>query len=208
MIIRVPLLHQEPLDVQCLFDFWSTNKKIIKIQELYNPEKVNGAVVAIPLEAVEDFNNKDGMEKVMESGPWLILGASLILNIWNQNTILKKDTIKFAPVWVKLHHVPIVSYSEIGLSLITTQLGKLIMLDSYTSNMCLSSWGRNTYARALVEFSTEEELKKSIIIAIPLSNGKGHSFANIDIEYEWDPPRCDTCKVFYHVNVLFRLFRS
>nr|GEW17354.1 hypothetical protein [Tanacetum cinerariifolium] len=147
-----------------------TNKKIIKIHELHNPKKVNGAAVAIPLEAVEE------------------------------NTILKKDTIKFAPVWVKLHHVPIVAYSEIGLSLITTQLGKPIMLDSYTSNMCLSSWGRNTYARALVEFSVEEELKKSIIIAIPLSNEKGHSFANIDIEYEGDPPRCDTCKVFDHVN--------
>nr|GEZ11107.1 hypothetical protein [Tanacetum cinerariifolium] len=211
-----------------------------------NPEKVNGAAVAIPLEAVEEVSsrftntlygyfigkrlafplvenyikntwakfglkriqlhefflfqfNKDGMEKVMESGPWLIRGAPLNLNIWNQNTILKKDTIKFAPVWVKLHHVPIVAYSEIGLSLITTQLGKPIMLDSYTSNMCLSSWVRNTYARAL-EFSAEEELKKSIIIAIPLSNEKSHSFANIDIEYEWDPPRRDTCKVFDHVN--------
>ncbi|GKB44590.1 RNA-directed DNA polymerase, eukaryota, reverse transcriptase zinc-binding domain protein [Tanacetum coccineum] len=37
-----------------------------------------------------------------------------------------------------------------------------------TSNMCLSSWGRNTYARALVEFSAEEELKDSIVIAYPL----------------------------------------
>ncbi|GJS59979.1 reverse transcriptase domain-containing protein [Tanacetum coccineum] len=61
---------------------------------------------------------------------------------------------------------------------VTTQLGKPIMLDSYTSNMCLSSWGRNTYARALVEFSAEEELKDSIVIAIPLSNGKGHTLVN------------------------------
>ncbi|GKF64532.1 zinc knuckle CX2CX4HX4C containing protein, partial [Tanacetum coccineum] len=84
---------------------------------------VDGAAVAIPMEAVEE------------------------------NSELKKDAIKSAPLWVKLHHVPIVAYSEIGLSLITTQLGKPIMLDSYTSNICLSSWGRNTYARALVEFS-------------------------------------------------------
>ncbi|GJX81113.1 reverse transcriptase domain, reverse transcriptase zinc-binding domain protein [Tanacetum coccineum] len=74
------------------------------------------------------------------------------------------------------------------------------MLDSYTSNMCLSSWGRNTYARALVEFSAEEELKDSIVIAIPLSNGKGHTLAKIEVEYEWNPPRCNTCKVFDHVN--------
>ncbi|GJW29170.1 sugar transport protein 13 [Tanacetum coccineum] len=146
------------------------NKKIVKIQELRNPERVDGAAVAIPMEAVEE------------------------------NSELKKDAIKSAPLWVKLHHVPIVAYSEIGLSLITTQLGKPIMLDSYTSNMCLSSWGRNTYARALVEFSAEEELKDSIVIAIPLSNGKGHTLAKIEVEYEWNPPRCNTCKVFDHVN--------
>ncbi|GJS81519.1 hypothetical protein Tco_0748060 [Tanacetum coccineum] len=225
------------------------NKKIVKLQELRNPERVEGAAVAIPMEAVEEvssrfsntlygyfigkrlafplvenyvkntwakfglkrtqlhedffmfqFNTKEGMESVMESGPWLVRGVPLILNIWNQNSDLKKDVIKSAPLWVKLHHVPIVAYSEIGLSLITTQLGKPIMLDSYTSNMCISSWGRNTYARALVEFSAEEELKDSIVIAIPLINGKGHTLAKIDVEYEWNPPRCNTCKVFDHVN--------
>ncbi|GKC37614.1 zinc knuckle CX2CX4HX4C containing protein [Tanacetum coccineum] len=138
------------------------------------------------------------MDSVMESGPWLIRGVPLILNIWTQNTVLKKDVIKHAPLWVKLHHVPIVAYSEIGLSLITTQLGKPITLDSYTSNMCLSSWGRNSYARALIEFSAGEELKDSIVIAIPLSNGKGHTLATIEIEYEWTPPRCNECKVFDH----------
>ncbi|GJW25656.1 zinc knuckle CX2CX4HX4C containing protein [Tanacetum coccineum] len=115
------------------------------------------------------FNTKEGMESVMESGPWLVRGVPLILNIWNQNSELKKDAIKSAPLWVKLHHVPIVAYSEIGLSLITTQLA-------------------------------EEELKDSIVIAIPLSNGKGHTLAKIEVEYEWNPPRCNTCKVFDHVN--------
>nr|GEX31879.1 hypothetical protein [Tanacetum cinerariifolium] len=146
------------------------------------------------------FNTKDGMKSVMESGPWLIWGVPLILNVWNQNTDLEKDIIKVAPLWVKLHHVPIVAYSEVGLGLITTQLGKPIMLDSYTSNMCVSSWGRNTYAQALIEFSAKEDLKDSIVIAIPLRNGKGHSLAKIEIEYEWTPPRCVSCKVFDHTN--------
>ncbi|GKB36749.1 zinc knuckle CX2CX4HX4C containing protein [Tanacetum coccineum] len=87
------------------------------------------------------FENKDGMDKVLEDGPWLIRTVPLILNVWSPNTDLKKAEVKKAPVWIKLHHVPIVAYSEIGLSLITTQLGKPIMLDSYTSSMCLSSWG-------------------------------------------------------------------
>ncbi|GJU94038.1 sugar transport protein 13 [Tanacetum coccineum] len=68
------------------------------------------------------FNTKEGMESVMENGPWLIRFVPLILNIWTPNTDLKKDVITSAPLWVKLHHVPIVAYSEVGLSLIATQL--------------------------------------------------------------------------------------
>ncbi|GJR69256.1 reverse transcriptase domain, reverse transcriptase zinc-binding domain protein [Tanacetum coccineum] len=224
-------------------------KKIVKIKEMRSEERVDGATVAIPLEAIQEvnerftntlygyfignrlafplvenyvkntwakyglkriqmheefflfqFNTREGMESVMENGPWLIRLVPLILNEWTPNTILKKDEIKCAPVWVKMHHVPIVAYSEVGLSLITTQIGKPIMLDSYTSNMCLNSWGRSTYARALIEISADVELQKSMVIAIPLSNKEGHTFATIDIEYEWTPPRCATCKVFDHVN--------
>ncbi|GKF10851.1 zinc knuckle CX2CX4HX4C containing protein, partial [Tanacetum coccineum] len=99
---------------------------------------------------------------------------------------------------VKLYNVPIVAYSEIGLSLITTQLGKPIMLDRYTSNMCVNSWGRNSYARALIEVSAKTTLLDSIIVAIPFPNGKGHSMETIEIEYEWQPPRCETCNIFNH----------
>ncbi|GJW53300.1 retrotransposon protein, putative, ty1-copia subclass [Tanacetum coccineum] len=45
-------------------------------------------------------------------------------------------------VWVKLHGVPITTFSDDGLSVIATKLGNPLMLDSYTSDMCLQSWGR------------------------------------------------------------------
>nr|GEV26842.1 hypothetical protein [Tanacetum cinerariifolium] len=146
------------------------------------------------------FETKEWMESVMENGPWLIRQVPLILNVWTSNTDLKKEEIKFAPIWVKLHHVHIVAYSEVGISLIATQIGKPIMMDSYISNMCLSLWGRSTYARVLVEVSAESDLMESIVVAIPMSNGKGHTFASVDIKYEWKPPRCSTCKIFDHKN--------
>ncbi|GJW34423.1 zinc knuckle CX2CX4HX4C containing protein, partial [Tanacetum coccineum] len=108
--------------------------------------------------------------------------------------------IKKVPMWVKLHHVPIVAYSEVGLSLITTQIGKPIRLDAFTSNMCLQSWGRSAYARALIEVSAEDAPKEELVIAIPLGKDKGHSLATIRIEYEWTPPRCSTCLIFDHTE--------
>ncbi|GKC74742.1 hypothetical protein Tco_1120625, partial [Tanacetum coccineum] len=43
-------------------------------------------------------------------------------------------------------------------------------------------------------------LLDSMVIAIPLGDEMGHSFATIDIEYEWKHPRCSTCKIFDHMN--------
>nr|GEY87459.1 zinc finger, CCHC-type [Tanacetum cinerariifolium] len=40
--------------------------------------------------------------------------------------------------WVKLHDVPLTAFSEDGLSAIATKLSMLLMLDSYTSNMCMN----------------------------------------------------------------------
>nr|GEV58827.1 hypothetical protein [Tanacetum cinerariifolium] len=118
---------------------------IVKIKELRNEVSVNGDAVTIPMEAVESVNAL--------------------------NTILKKDEIKRVPVWVKMHHVPIVAYSD----------------------------GRSAYARALIEIVADVEVK-SLVIAIPVGNKEGHTLATIDIEYEWTPPRCASCCIFDHVS--------
>ena len=76
------------------------------------------------------------------------------------------------------------------MSLITTKIGKPITLDSYTCTMCLNSWGKSTHARALIEVSADKELVESLVIAIPVDRDGNHTFASIDVEYEWNPPRC------------------
>ncbi|GJV40598.1 zinc knuckle CX2CX4HX4C containing protein [Tanacetum coccineum] len=193
-------------------------KQVVRVKELRNSEKVDGAAVAIPIEAVAEvssrfdntlygyfigsrlafplvenyvkntwakyglkriqlheefflfqFDTKEGMESVMEHGPWLIRRMPLMLNVWTPNADLKKDEIKSAPLWVKMHRVPIVA-----------------------------SWGRSTYARVLIEVSADKDLMDSMVVAIPLSSGKGHTFATIEIEYEWRPPRCSVCAIFDH----------
>nr|GEU60577.1 hypothetical protein [Tanacetum cinerariifolium] len=114
------------------------------------------------------FDTREGME----NGPWLIRRVPLILNEWIPNTILKKDEIKHVPVWVKMHHVPIVAYSDIG----------------------------STYARVLIEIPADVDLMDSLVIVIPQCDREGHTFAMIKIEYEWTPPRCASCKIFDHVS--------
>ncbi|GJX70190.1 hypothetical protein Tco_0307361 [Tanacetum coccineum] len=87
---------------------------------------------------------------------------------WNNPNI-------FVSVWVKMHKVPIVAYCEDGLSLIATQVGKPIMLDAFTSEMCADPWGRLGYARALVE------CPKHAIYPKDASNGTNDGFITVNI---------------------------
>lgn len=60
------------------------------------------------------FSSKDGLEHVLQQGPWLIRHSPLILRKWSLNIPLTKNEVTTIPVWVKLHNVPIVAYSEVG----------------------------------------------------------------------------------------------
>ncbi|GJR79370.1 hypothetical protein Tco_0150155 [Tanacetum coccineum] len=144
------------------------------------------------------FTSLSGLEQVLEQGPWLIRNIPIILTKWSPNLALTKDKVTKVPVWVKMHKVPVVAYSEDGLSLIATQIGKPVMLDAFTSTMCADPWGRMGYARALIEVSAEKELKQEVIMAVPEEEGTGHIHVKIQVEYEWKPPLCDECHVFGH----------
>ncbi|GJX65907.1 RNA-directed DNA polymerase, eukaryota, reverse transcriptase zinc-binding domain protein [Tanacetum coccineum] len=93
-----------------------------------------------------------------------------------------------------------VAYSEDGLSLIATQIGKPIMLDDFTSSMCVDSWGRISFAHALIEIHANSELKKEVRMAIPVDDDDGTDYTSevIRVEYEWTTPHCLDCKLFGH----------
>ncbi|GKA13225.1 nucleotide-binding alpha-beta plait domain-containing protein [Tanacetum coccineum] len=51
------------------------------------------------------FDSKEGLDKVLERGPWIIRNSPIILNRWTPNVSLKKNEVTKVPVWVKLHNV-------------------------------------------------------------------------------------------------------
>ncbi|GKB35789.1 hypothetical protein Tco_0880731 [Tanacetum coccineum] len=70
--------------------------------------------------------------------------------------------------------VPVTAFSEDGLSAIATKLGTLLMLDTYTFDMCMQSWGRSSYARAMIKLRADVELKDNIVVAMPKIKGESH----------------------------------
>nr|GEZ42154.1 hypothetical protein [Tanacetum cinerariifolium] len=102
---------------------------------------------------------------------------------------------------VKLHGVPVTAFNEDGLSATATKLGDPLMLDSYTSDICMKSWGRSSYARVMIELQADVEVKDNIIVAMPTITIEVHYTCNVCVGYEKKPPRCSDCKVFRHVHL-------
>ncbi|GKE93091.1 copia protein [Tanacetum coccineum] len=146
------------------------------------------------------FSSMDGLDAMLENGPWFIRNNSLILKKWHLDENLLKEDVSTVPVWVKLHDVPVTAFNEDGLSAIATKLGTPLMLDSYTSDMCMQSWGRSSYARVMIEIRADMKLKDNIIVAMPKITREGHYTCNVRVEYEWKPPRCSSCEVFGHIH--------
>lgn len=125
----------------------------------------------------------------------------LLFKPWTLNTNLLKEDLTNIPVWVKFHDVPLAMFSDDGLSLLATLIGTPKRLDAFTSQMCKESWGRSSFARCMIEVKSDEVLRDSITVEIPLLVGTGSTIEKIRVEYEWKPPRCDKCKVFGHTLV-------
>nr|GFB42251.1 hypothetical protein [Tanacetum cinerariifolium] len=141
-----------------------------------------------------------GLDAMLENGPWFIRNNPFILKKWHQDENLLKEDVSIVPVWIKLHGVPITAFNEDGLSAISTKLGTPLMVDSYTSDMCMQSWGRSSFARVMIELRADVELKDNIIMAMLKITREGHYTCSVCVEYKWKPPKCSSCKVFGHIH--------
>ncbi|GKB51322.1 retrotransposon protein, putative, ty1-copia subclass, partial [Tanacetum coccineum] len=162
----------------------------------YPPLPTQGSTLASNTPGI----STDGLNGMLENGLWFIRNHPLILKKWNPNVNLLKEDVGNVPVWIKLHGVPIMAFREDGLSAIATKLGTPLMLNSYTFDMCLQSWGRSCYVRAMIELCADVKLKDTIVVATPKIAGEGFYTCTIRVEYEWKPPKCACFKVIGHIH--------
>ncbi|GJU66176.1 trichome birefringence-like protein 3 [Tanacetum coccineum] len=148
-----------------------------EMRAMVNHEKIDNSDFVLPITAIHAMKHKfenslfaplKGLEEVLKQGSWLIRNIPLMLTKWSP-----KDKVTKVSIWVKLNKVPVVAYSEDGLSLIATQIGNPVMLDVFTSAMCVD---------------------------VPNINDEvvSHTLEKIKVEYEWKPPHCLECHVFGH----------
>ncbi|KAJ6418673.1 hypothetical protein OIU84_001944 [Salix udensis] len=135
------------------------------------------------------FTTEAAMQAVMEKGPWLFGGKAIILQQWHPSYKFDKNKISKLPVWVRLHGLPFPLWSQTGLSLAASMVGRPLSCDSQTYNC-----ERLEYARLCVEIDASLPKVTSFDIVSPLSAEP----LTVEVEYEWMPPHCISCKLYGH----------
>ncbi|GKA58434.1 hypothetical protein Tco_0757622 [Tanacetum coccineum] len=128
---------------------------------------------AVPVESIRA--GKYGLVKSMFTSSTGLLSFHFS-SMDGLNAMLENEDVGTVLVWVKLHGVPVTTFSEDGLS------------------------GRSSYTRAMIELHADVELKDTILVAMPKLSRQGFYRCNVRVEYEWKPPRCACCKVFGHIQ--------
>nr|GEU41386.1 hypothetical protein [Tanacetum cinerariifolium] len=94
-------------------------------------------------------------------------------------------------VCVTLHGVLVTAFSEYGLSANTTKLDTPLMLDSYTFDMCIQSWDKSSYTRALIEILADVEMKDTVMVAMPKLVGQKFYTCTIRVEVDVIDVTCE-----------------
>ncbi|KAJ6422910.1 hypothetical protein OIU84_023947 [Salix udensis] len=135
------------------------------------------------------FKTEAEMQAVMERGPWLFGGKAILLQQWYPGYKFDKNRISKLPVWIRLHGLPFPLWSQAGLSLAASMVGRPLSCDSQTYNC-----QRLEFARLCVEIDAALPKVSSFEVVSPLSSEP----ITVEVEYEWLPPHCQSCKLYGH----------
>ncbi|GKB60711.1 RNA-directed DNA polymerase, eukaryota, reverse transcriptase zinc-binding domain protein [Tanacetum coccineum] len=144
------------------------------------------------------FKNEEGMNSVIDQSPWLVNGKPLLVQKWDPEITIVKESPCKIPIWLKLVNVPLEAWNVRGISALASRLGRPIKMDQVTAEMCREGTGRLWYARVLVEVNADDEFFDKIEINYVDEMKQVKNTKWVRVEYTWKPDRCSHCKVFGH----------
>lgn len=81
------------------------------------------------------FNNMEGGDAILYSGPHTIGNKPIITKIWTPEFNFKDEILKTIPIWATLPNLPLNCWSADSLSKIGSRLGVPLYADECTTKM-------------------------------------------------------------------------
>lgn len=79
------------------------------------------------------FTCKDDYEKVLQGGPWMILGHYLTVQKWKPNFKASTASVTSTSVWVRFPETSVECFNEEILTWLGGAIGKVVKMDKHTT---------------------------------------------------------------------------
>ncbi|GKD10360.1 60S ribosomal protein L27-like protein, partial [Tanacetum coccineum] len=155
---------------------------------------IASAKTGIVIDKGIQFKSKDGMKKVLESGLWMVQNVPLGLNMKEPGIWLDKIEPSVIPIWVCVYNIPMELCNGNRIGKIISGVGKPLLMDNMTKEMCLKKSGKLDFAKVLVEVSANDDLPSSLEISYPPIGNRPAKVGVLDVKYQWKLPLCTHCK--------------
>ncbi|TYK18951.1 uncharacterized protein E5676_scaffold418G00380 [Cucumis melo var. makuwa] len=133
------------------------------------------------------FRRSKSVEWILSRGPWHLDDKSMLLRKWTPGIVPEFFVFNSVPVWIRLGKLPMELWTEAGLAVVASAVGKPISLDLATKER-----RRLSYARVCVELEAGSNMPAEITVSL-----RGVDF-NVSVNYEWKPRKCNLCCAFGH----------
>ncbi|KAJ0549012.1 putative transcription factor interactor and regulator CCHC(Zn) family [Helianthus annuus] len=144
------------------------------------------------------FSSENGLNSVLENGPWLVNNVPILLNRWEPGLCLERIEPSTIPIWVTVHNVPMELWTGRGMSKVFSDVGQPLLLDRVTQARVVNNSGKLGYARMLVNAKAELNLPNEVEVEYPSGNDGISRVGNLNVTYQWKPAVCKHCMVFGH----------
>lgn len=81
------------------------------------------------------FYSKEDYLKVLEGGPWMVLGHYLAISKWHPNFVPSDTEVSITMVWVRFPNIPIEVFKELALMRLGNTVGKAVKVDTTSAEV-------------------------------------------------------------------------
>ncbi|GJW33577.1 RNA-directed DNA polymerase, eukaryota, reverse transcriptase zinc-binding domain protein [Tanacetum coccineum] len=124
------------------------------------------------------------------------VGHQMFINELSQKAWEREPT--HIPIWVRLCNIPLEAWTTNGISALASRLGKPLIMDNLTAEICKKGVGRVKYARVLVEVPANKCVPDEIEVIYRDKDRVEICRKKIIVKFDWLPLRCSNCCVFGH----------
>ncbi|GKC34385.1 RNA-directed DNA polymerase, eukaryota, reverse transcriptase zinc-binding domain protein [Tanacetum coccineum] len=182
------------LDLNQVKEGINRNNRSYASATMGNNEEYSRNLFVKPTETDENGNEYEGLEDVVNCGPWMVRNKPFFVQKWNIHVCLDKREHNQVPVWIRLCNVPLEAWTKNGISALASRLRKPLIMDKVTAEKCKSGMGRVGYA--------QKELPNEIDVVYRGKEQEELCRKKVQVKFDWIPVRCASCCVFGHDNLV------